>query len=122
MNPDIPTVPDNPFPEDIDESSQGFIRLAAESEKRGAWKEAIAAYQALLKKNPGNLRVRMSLGKAYEGISRIGEERAFLLLAMEQYRLALRLDPHLMEANEALLSTAYRADSLDELLSEYRLR
>ncbi len=122
MNPDNPFSPHDPPSSNLDEATLPFFRRAADAAQRGVWDEAISAYQSILKLDSANPRVRMALGKAYEGKSRGGDEKAFLVLAMEQYRQALRLDPQFMDANEALLSTAYRSGSLDDLITEYRLR
>jgi hypothetical protein len=115
---DIPHTPDDPTPINFDSLVLSALHQASELERLGELDAAIG----VLKKNPNDVRVRMALGKAFEAKSRIGDERAFLMLAMEQYRAALRLKPEFLGANEALISSAYRAGLLDDLLNEYRLR
>lgn len=101
---------------------EDLFREAEEARHKQIWEKAIRAYQRALKEAPGDVRLRLGLGRAYEGKSRDNDAQAFLLLAMEQYRLALQTDPRSQEAHDALLAATAKTDGLEDLLKEYRAR
>lgn len=113
---------DIPSPAYLDSVFNASFQKGDDARKRQVWEVAIESYQAALKIKPHDTRTRLGLGRSYEGKSRERDFHVFLTLAMEQYRQALRDDPGLIEAHEALLSSAARLHQLDEILEEYRVR
>jgi tetratricopeptide (TPR) repeat protein len=122
-------VSDDPFP-DASEVPAGveappdvpvefILREGEEAARRQLWEAAVAAYKRALKQESRS-DIRIKLGRAYEGLSRDKDGQAFLLLAMEQYRQAVKTDPRNAEAYDALLAAGTKARKLDDLTAEHR--
>ncbi|MGQ0644024.1 MAG: hypothetical protein ACT4O3_00835 [Elusimicrobiota bacterium] len=120
---------DNPFPDEpqappperapSDIPLEYILREGEEAARRQLWEVAVGAYQRALKQS-SRAEVRLKLGHAYEGLSRDKDGQAFLLLAMEQYRQAVKTEPRNAEAYDALLAAGTKARKLDDLTAEHR--
>jgi len=61
-------------------------KFAIEAARKGLWKEALFRWKTALEKNPDNAKLHNNLAVAYENEGEYD-------LALEEYRIARRLDP-----------------------------
>src|SRR5437867_10386044 len=76
------------------EETKQQIRFGAEMAQKGNWREAIFRWKRALEHDASNPRLHNNLAVAYETL---GE----YLQAEEEYKAALRLDPHVREIRQS---------------------
>jgi tetratricopeptide (TPR) repeat protein len=110
-----------PGPSPAEEPSVEALTLQAEDAlRRQVWETAIGAFKRALEKEPRSARLRLGLGRAYEGRGREKDGHPFLTLAVEQYRQAVQSEPGAAEAHEALIAASAKTGRLPEALAEYK--
>jgi hypothetical protein len=112
--PDGPVVP----PETADQ----LFAQAEDFRHRQVWEEAIRLYRFCLQKDPARLDAAFGLAQTYEGKAREPGYESYAQSAMAEYRRITILDPSSSRAHDALLAAGLKADSLDELLADYKSR
>jgi len=99
-----------------------LVQRGDDARRRQLWEIAIESYQAALKLSPNDSTLHLVLGQSLEGKSRDKDGGAYVHLAMEQYRQALRQNPASTAAHDALLAAATKTRQLAEILDEYKAR
>lgn len=95
---------------------------AEDALRRRVWEAAIGAFKRALEREPRNFRLRLGLGRSYEGRGGEKDGQPFLPLSVDQYRQAVEIDPASAEAHEALIAAAAKAGRLEEALADYKRR
>jgi tetratricopeptide (TPR) repeat protein len=95
------------------ESPKGDRTLANLAFEDGRYADAVAAYDTLVRTDPGDASLRASLAAALGAMGRLDEAR-------EQLRLAAELDPLSAEVRHNLAVVLERQGKRDEAIAEYR--
>lgn len=82
--------------------------------------EKIHHYQQILKSEPENREAYLQLGIAFDSKAGKDNAPAFLTLAIDRFRHAIKLDPGDESAHDLLISSAAKKGILHELVTEYR--
>jgi tetratricopeptide (TPR) repeat protein len=101
-------------------STEALLATAERALKDRVWEAAIQSFQSVLKHHSDNAAAHFGVARAYEGKSRDDDSRPFLLLALEHYRSAARLNSSSQEAHDALLAASVAAGQTEELLTQYK--
>lgn len=115
-------APSPPSASDASITAEVYLQQAEAARQKMVWEEAIRLYRLTLKSTPDNLRARRGLAQAYEAKGQEPGGKAFLQMAMEEYRRIAAIDPSSPEPHDALLAAAVRTGQLEELVGEYKVR
>jgi tetratricopeptide (TPR) repeat protein len=88
--------------------------------QQAIFEQAISEYRKSIEANAKDPDLYVRLARAYERKGAQENARAFLLLAADNFRKAISLDPAYADAHDGLVGLGLKLGALDDLVAEYK--
>jgi len=88
--------------------------------RQGVWEQALLEFRRAADARPEDPDIYLRIGQAYERKGSSENERAFQLLAMENFRKAISMQPSNAPAHDGLIALGVKMGILDELVADYK--